>query len=180
MKIRVQPSLETPKKVIKMIYFTSDLHFGHKNIINYCNRPFSSVEEMNEKLIENWNSVVKPNDIVYNLGDFSFHSDPRQFTERLNGEHHLILGNHDRIGQLNRCNFASIKHYNEIKIDGIKIVLFHYPMISWNGSFHGSWQLYGHCHGTNKIILDNSMDVGVDCNNYLPISFDEIKEKFNV
>lgn len=79
-----------------MIFFTSDLHLNHANVIKYCNRPFSSVEEMNEMLIKNWNEVVGPDDIVYCLGDFTMASKPvADFTNRLNGTKYLVPGNHD-------------------------------------------------------------------------------------
>lgn len=79
-----------------MIYITSDPHFNHANVIPYCNRPYSSVEEMNEALIANWNSVIKPEDTIYCLGDFSFHiRSVEQFMPRLNGKKILISGNHD-------------------------------------------------------------------------------------
>lgn len=79
------------------IFFTSDLHFGHKNIIKFCNRPWDTTEEMDEALIANWNSVVGDNDIVFDLGDFAFATNRRwkDILERLNGRHYLILGNHE-------------------------------------------------------------------------------------
>ena len=79
------------------VYFTSDTHFGHENIIKWCRRPYSSVEEMNEKLIENWNSVVGPDDIVFHLGDFAFGGSGlwKEVLSRLNGKKYLIIGNHD-------------------------------------------------------------------------------------
>lgn len=79
-----------------MIYFTSDPHYYHANVIQYCSRPFKSVEEMNEALIANWNSVVQQDDIVYCLGDFSLAFRPVEtITRRLNGTKLLVPGNHD-------------------------------------------------------------------------------------
>jgi calcineurin-like phosphoesterase family protein len=79
-----------------MLYFTSDHHFWHTNIIKYCNRPFVSVEEMNEALIQNWNDLVLPEDEVYYLGDFSMAARPVEiYTSRLNGIKYLVPGNHD-------------------------------------------------------------------------------------
>ena len=84
------------------IWFTSDLHFGHQNIIKFCNRPWKTVEEMNEGLIANWNSVVKDDDIVFDLGDFAFapNSKWKEILSRLNGIHYLILGNHAKYRHL--------------------------------------------------------------------------------
>lgn len=81
----------------KKIWFTSDLHFGHRNIIKFCNRPWETVEEMDKALIENWNSVVGKNDIVFDLGDFAFAPNWRwkEIISQLNGKHYLILGNHE-------------------------------------------------------------------------------------
>lgn len=78
------------------IFFTSDLHFGHQNILKFCNRPWKTTEEMDEALIKRWNSVVGKDDIVFNLGDFAFAPDRRwkEVLSRLNGHHYLILGNH--------------------------------------------------------------------------------------
>jgi calcineurin-like phosphoesterase family protein len=79
-----------------MIYFSSDHHFWHTNIIRFCNRPYASIEEMNEMLILNWNNTVKPDDIVYYLGDFSLATRPVEtVTPRLNGKKFLVPGNHD-------------------------------------------------------------------------------------
>lgn len=81
-----------------MIFFTSDLHLGHANVICHCNRPFASVEEMDETLIRNWNQRVKTNDTVYVLGDLMFRNQkpPEEYLDRLKGRKHLITGNHDR------------------------------------------------------------------------------------
>ncbi len=168
-----------------MIHFTSDTHWGHKNIIKYSNRPFSSVEEMDETLINNWNAVVKPNDIVWHLGDFAF-CDYKSFTQilrRLNGTKNVILGNHDKIIINNWDNLIdskllnSIQYYKELKADGQMIVLLHYGMRVWNKSHHGSIHLYGHSHGSLPP-HGKSVDVGVDSkeitSEYRPVSLDEV------
>lgn len=154
------------------IYFTSDTHFGHTNIIKYCNRPFASVHEMNVALIQNWNSVVGKYDVVYHLGDFAFRpkSDAESFLSRLNGEIHLIKGNHDRKIP---DGFANVSLYEEINYRGIYIVLCHYAMRVWNKSHRGSIMLYGHSHGSLPG-TPQSLDVGVDCWNYKPVGLDEI------
>jgi len=168
-----------------MIHFTSDTHWGHKNIIKYSNRPFSSVEEMNEKLILNWNERVQQHDIVYHLGDFAFlpYDQLKKTARRLNGEKHFILGNHDkeiirnRNDLLSSGTFATIQPYYELRHEGQFIVLFHYGQRVWNKSHHGSIMLYGHSHGSLPP-FGKSVDVGVDCKEiteeYRPVSFDEV------
>lgn len=162
-------------------WFTSDPHYGHKRIIELCNRPFANVEEMNEKLIENHNSVVKAGDDVFCLGDFSFGD--AEFTrgvlKRLNGNKYLIFGNHDQVffkDHTLRDFFKWSKDMAEIKVEGHKVVLCHYSMRVWNKSHFGSYQLYGHSHGTlpdDPNLL--SMDVGVDPCKYFPISYEQVK-----
>ena len=160
------------------IWFTSDTHFGHANIIKYSNRPFANVDDMDEQLIQNWNKRVGKNDLVYHLGDFSFHKDFTKTTEifnRLNGVKELILGNHDYMPVPN-MNWHSVSHMRALKGFSQKVVLCHYAMRVWDQSHRGAIHLYGHSHGT--LPGDSqSMDVGVDCTNYAPISYDEIKEK---
>lgn len=168
------------------LFFTSDLHFGHKNVIKYCNRPFASVEEMDESIIENWNKTVSKKDIVYVIGDFSFHRPEKtlEIFHRLNGhEIHLIAGNHDKRIKQAKAAFTSCENLKEIKLmdrdaygEKQHIVLCHYPMITWNKSHYGSWMLHGHCHGSLKDDRTSlRLDVGVDVWNFTPISFDFIK-----
>lgn len=161
-----------------MIYFTSDTHFSHKNIIKYSKRPFNSIDEMDETLIKNWNSKISDNDIVNFLGDFCF-GDLKRHNEifhQLNGKKHLIKGNHDKSDIVEKMPWESIADYKEIKFHRHLIILCHYPMRSWNKMHRGSWMLYGHCHA-NLPELDymKSTDVGVDNQNYTPVSFDDLK-----
>ncbi len=164
------------------IWFTSDTHYGHKNIIKYNHRPFSSVEEMDEQMIQRWNDIVVPGDIVYHLGDFAFYSDRKRIEEvltRLKGQKHLIMGNHDekRAAQGN-SHWASVGHYKRIKVDGQRVILLHYAMKVWHGSHRGAWQLYGHSHGSLKEdFKSKQFDVGVDCWNYTPISYEKVAEE---
>ncbi len=168
------------------MFFISDTHFGHTNIIKYSNRPYSSVEEMNESLIENWNKLVKPNDTIYHLGDFCFMNlnDYTNLMKRLNGNIHLILGNHDNIKEINKIArfFSSISNYKEVKINKQLLVLFHYGQRVWNKSHYGSIHLYGHSHGSLPP-HGKSVDVGVDCkeitDEYRPIHLDEIINYMN-
>jgi calcineurin-like phosphoesterase family protein len=159
-------------------FWTSDSHYFHANVIRFCNRPYSSVDEMNENLIERWNSVVSPNDEVYHLGDFAFrqsNGDTVKVFSRLNGKIHLIRGNHDK-GDVFQQNWASVSDYKELKINHRKIVMSHYPMRSWNGMYHNSLHLYGHVHG-NIADYSNCMDVGVDKWNYYPVTLEQIMER---
>lgn len=157
-----------------MTFITSDLHLDHANIIRYCQRPFANVNEMNNSLIENWNSVVSPKDTVLCLGDFMMSvKSPEYFIQQLNGHIHLIKGNHDKY---DTSYFVSARSMWRYKYQGLSIFLCHYPMLSWPGNIH----LFGHVHsGSYKPLLGqaNSYDVGVDNNNYRPISIDEAIEK---
>ena len=115
-------------------FFTADTHFGHKNIINYCERPFSSVEEMDQTLITNWNMVVSECDVVYHLGDFVFGC-PERIRKRLNGRIFLILGNHDKFGKKWHSLFEGVFQIHEYK----NIIMCHYPIRYWNRSHYNSW-----------------------------------------
>jgi len=158
-----------------VIYFTADTHFGHKNICKYCNRPFSSVEEMDESLIENWNRCVKPADTIYHLGDFVFGNAERvqHYLRRLNGNKIFVRGNHD--SHLHKV--VDARDVREIKVEQQYIFLSHYAHRVWDKSHHGSWHLYGHSHGTLPM-YGNSLDVGVDVWAFAPVSFEQIKETF--
>lgn len=178
------------------IFFTSDLHFGHNNILRFCNRPFNSTEEMDEALIENWNSVVKPTDIVFNLGDFAFAPNWRwiELLGRLNGQHYLILGNHDISrwpGDSVMDLFTRVEQQMILKIDERLVVLNHYPFLCFGGSYAPNnsrvYSLHGHVHsgplstnGLDNPRLDmrfpNQYDVGVDNNDFTPVSWEKIKE----
>jgi calcineurin-like phosphoesterase family protein len=177
------------------LFFTSDTHFFHKNIIKYCDRPFTSVEEMNEQIVENWNSVVPKDGVVFHLGDVSLTASPKalkSLLDRLNGTKYLIIGNHENDAlskQDIRETWAGIYDVAEIFIPDDEItygeqhiVMCHYPMIVWNGSHRGSWQLFGHVHGglSNKGVIKHpvtAMDAGVDSHNYYPISYQQVKEQ---
>lgn len=172
------------------IYFTSDLHLHHHNAITHSNRPFTTVEEMNETIISNWNSVVEEDDTVYLLGDI-YLNNPRMagyMVEQLKGNIILIKGNHDKLKDIHRYFkpgiFKEIHEYGlEIKpiVNDIKyhIVLSHYPIWSWNRRHHGSIHLHGHCHFKDPLFNEFdknglSMDVGVDGNGFRPISLDGV------
>lgn len=168
------------------MFFSSDHHFGHQNILKYTNRGyyFDDINEHDAILIEKWNDVVSQNDEVYYLGDFALcNNEKRDFiADQLNGRVHLILGNHDKKLTRDFVNkFESVQHYKEITRFRPNIILFHYAMRVWNKQHYGSWQLYGHSHGMlfeyNDIL---QMDVGVDCHpEYKPFHYDEIAAIMN-
>lgn len=171
-----------------MTYFTSDLHLGHKSIIKDCNRPFNSVEEMNETLINNFNKIVKENDTVYIVGDLFFEqkNNFEKTLQRLNGKKHLIIGNHDR-DWMKQCDckkyFESIQNMINTEIDNTLITLCHYPMMTWYKQDSGSYMVYGHIHNNKNDYffpmlrkLQNALNAGVDVNNYRPVSIDELIE----
>jgi calcineurin-like phosphoesterase family protein len=161
-------------------FFTADTHFGHRAILSCTHRPFASVEEMDETLIERWNERVRPGDRVYHLGDFSVCRGLKtgEILDRLQGEIHLVWGNHDRPAYAIRERFASCHDYLQLTVARQFIVCFHYAMRVWNKSHRGAWHLYGHSHGT---LPDDphalSMDVGVDCNDFYPFTFDEVAQR---
>lgn len=169
-------------------WFSSDWHLFHANIIKYSNRPFSSVEEMNEVVIKNWNERVGEQDICFILGDLGFprnsksYGELESFVRRLKGkEIHFIRGNHDKdLKGSTKELFTSYSDYMEVEIDEQFIVMSHYPMLSFNKSFYGSWMLHGHCHGTlPEDQHTKRIDVGVDCWNYSPVGFEELKTKMS-
>ena len=170
--------------MLKNEFVTSDLHFNHANIIKYCNRPFSSSEEMDQSLIKRWNAKVRKNDPVYILGDVIFFKShkldyAKHIIQSLNGKLHLVKGNHDRSTEELKDLFVWIKDYHEMTLlDGTKVVMSHYPFLVWNKAHYGSWMLHGHSHGSLKETDSKRMDVGIDTNpDYCPYSFEEIKEK---
>lgn len=163
-------------------FITSDTHFGHKHIIGAGCRPFKDVDEMDNELVRRWNAKVPKNATVYHLGDFAFLKPEMWFVlvGRLNGTICLISGNHDQryLKKVQDC-FRWIKPYHESKTDsGKKIVMCHYPLMTWNAAHYGAWMLHGHSHGNLFDSGTTRMDVGVDTHpNYEPYSFEEINER---
>ena len=155
------------------LWFTSDTHFYHKNILKFCpkTRLGSDYIHMTEILVNNWNRDVQPQDHVYLLGDVCFADAvrTRELFKRLNGHIHLIYGNHDKVIRNNkdiRDIFTSVQEYKEIKVGLQKVVMFHYPMLEWNNMHYGAYALFGHVHGGMdnhpSILSARTMDVGVD------------------
>jgi calcineurin-like phosphoesterase family protein len=162
-------------------WFTSDLHLGHANILKYSNRPFSDVVEMDNKLIHNWNERIGQYDHVWFLGDFCFTNIEKgqEYLNRLNGIKHLIIGNHDKVA-VQLKGWTTIDPLKEIKLNGQWITLCHYAMRIWNKSHYKTWHLYGHSHGSLPDDPNSlSFDVGVDCHNYMPLSFQEVEHIMN-
>lgn len=177
-----------------MLWFTADTHFGHSNIIASTQRPFQTVEEMDEALVAGINARVAPTDQLYVLGDFSYRI-PVEEACRIRRliwcrNVHLVRGNHDKHWSDTPCAdaFASEQDYLELKDaapDGRRLVLFHYPIASWNDMGRGAIHLHGHIHSlgpsyneANRAAGVLRFDVGVDANGYRPVSLDEILSFF--
>ncbi len=162
-------------------FFTSDLHFGHDNIIRYSNRPFANASEMDEALISNWNKTVSVDDEVIIIGDVFFCDLPKahRILDEINGKLVLLSGNHDNLIQIHPSLFRRFKILPELyfeRYDDRHVQMCHYPMLSWNSSFHGSFMLHGHIHGSSPTDGENRRyDVGVDANNYCPVEWAHIK-----
>ena len=190
------------------IFFTSDLHVGHRNVINFCNRPFADVKDMDQKLIENWNSAVGENDIVFDLGDmfwFDGRHEVKKFVNRLNGKIYKIAGNHDvdsrKLFEL--CDPEKVTVLDDIAVVWItgafpeptktqEVWLCHFPLATFP-HFERAIQLFGHIHSgpvsDNKVDIPGKdlilkekrqYDVGVDNNDYTPVEFREILRKLEL
>lgn len=158
------------------IFFVSDVHFGHRNIIQYCNRPYTSVDEMDDALVSNWNETVNSDDEVWMLGDFAFHNYQR--IDDLNGVIHLVPGNHDheRIAKVSPYidHIHGEIHYLKVNKDW-RFTLCHYPIESWRREY--KYHLHGHSHGASTK-MKNRMDVGVDATRlYRPMHIEEVMKR---
>ena len=168
-----------------MKYYLSDLHLGHQKCIDFDRRPFDTVEEMDETLINNWNNKVKDDDEVYILGDFCYRSskDVSYYLKRLKGKKHLIVGNHDRaILKHNKVHeyFVSVAPLTMVQDGDYNVVLCHYPLAEWNMERYGTIHLFGHIHSdtgdTFKYMSNkkNAFNVGCMLHNYEPVSLAEL------
>lgn len=175
------------------VWFTSDLHFFHENIIHYTNRPWSNAQEMNEGLIGRWNGAIGPDNDIFILGDLAMGGNSKapllaKILRRLNGRKYLIPGNHDTyILRSEEClnEITVLPPLFEVRVpdpDALKkrqkIVLCHYAMKIWNGSHKGTWHLYGHSHHSMPPDYDRkAFDIGVDGKgyDYRPQSYAEVK-----
>ena len=173
-----------------MLFFTSDLHFCHANIIKMCSRPFADVDEMNNTLIQNWNAVVGSRDEIYILGDFLYKgngSQAREILKKLRGKKYLIKGNHEKYlasSDFDVSLFESVKDYDVINYKDVRFILFHYPILEWQYYHRKSVHLYGHIHKNTSQIPEVSkkfsylgkraINVSVDVNDYYPISAEAV------
>ncbi len=178
-------------------WFTSDHHFGHTNIISYCDRPFANADQMNRELVQAWNDVVSPGDLVYYLGDFSLDANlvPR-IVRQLNGVKILISGNHDKCWQKSDpanhwrlhyldAGFESIEQTMHIKIAGESVLLSHLPYKNFDDPDQryvehrplddGGWLVHGHVHDRWRI-CDRQINVSVEMWDYRPASIGSIAE----
>jgi calcineurin-like phosphoesterase family protein len=163
-------------------FFTADHHFGHFNIIKHCGRPFTTLEEMDGVLIENWNSVVGPKDNVYILGDFFWNSNTDycwNIIKKLNGYKYLIVGSHDKFlskKEALKSLFVWTKKYHVYKNNDIRAVLFHNPIYDWDKMELGAYHFFGHVHQWYVHLNGNlkTYNVGVDVNNFKPVSLESI------
>jgi len=159
-------------------WFTADTHFGHENIIKYCNRPFKDADEMNDVLINNWNEQVAEDDTIFHLGDLcfkKFHRGKDIVTEELNGNIILIKGNHDK-----KQSIKTIIDSIIIKYNGRRIYLTHYPelgnhlMLTLAGHVHEKWKINYITNSHGKRVGFPIVNVGVDVWDFKPISLEEI------
>ena len=179
------------------IYFVSDTHFNHENIIKYCKRPFSSIEEHDAALINNWNEKVPEDGIVFHLGDVAFGNPDKvdAILEQLHGTIYLVIGNHDwrRVVNDHKWRFQEMTQQINMKIGKRHIILNHYPLLCFSGAWRGedaTYQLFGHVHTSPytdegldqqrlKMLFTSQYDVGVDNNNFTPISWKEVDKIIN-
>jgi calcineurin-like phosphoesterase family protein len=176
------------------VFYISDTHFDHANIIKLANRPFADVDLMNKVMVDNWNNVVGKDDFVHHLGDFAW-KNPEMWLNQLNGRIIFYEGNHDKgmkeaiARRQLTTSFNDYRKYDEVEdhvpeLGKIKIVLFHYPIVEWNGMFRGSYHFYGHVH-TNPLRempinwKARAWNVGAECLDYRPQTAEEIIMKGN-
>lgn len=172
-----------------MVYFTADLHLGHAAIIHMQDRPFEYIDEMNEALIRNINSIVNQNDRLYILGDIAHHISAEKKNElvsRIKGKKYLILGNHDIHGRFDATDmdpglFEWVGCYRQESLNGMNLIMMHYPLMSWYKQRAGTVMLHGHIHATAEYNVQNikagirRFDVGADANQFMPVSIYQIK-----
>lgn len=163
--------------MVRKIFVTSDLHFGHYGILKHAKRPFKTLTEMHNTIIDNWNSVVSKNDIVYVLGDIAYRGNADELIKKLNGEIRLIIGNHDK--GLSKNIIPYQRNYEEINVDNTLYILFHYPLCTWNGIYKNSVHLHGHVHTSGKPWetpnLPNIHNVCCEFHEYVPVEITKFK-----
>jgi calcineurin-like phosphoesterase family protein len=168
-------------------FITSDIHFGHKNIMSFCPvtraRFNGDVDYMNEQIIREWNQKVTPHDHTYILGDVSFTNVEKTvgFMNRLNGTKTLIKGNHDaklvKTKEFRDC-FVDVMDYHSINVNGVKIVMFHYPISEWDQMHRGAVHFHGHVHGgPTGLEGSRAFDVGMDATGQVVMRMDIMIER---
>jgi calcineurin-like phosphoesterase family protein len=164
-------------------YITSDLHWGHKNIMKFC--PVSrarfrdDLDYMNEAMVREWNDLISPEDLVYILGDVAFLPAAKavEYMRRLNGRKILVQGNHDR-KTLNdpvfRNCFEEIHHYLDINYNGTKVCMFHYPIAEWDQMHRGAVHFHGHLHGgASGLEQYRARDMGMDATGVIAVLMED-------
>ena len=189
--LKVKRQKKGIEKVIKMIYYISDIHFRDQKIFDKCFRPFQSLDEMESEIIRKWNNKVSDDDLVYILGDISKDDDTSslEIFKKLKGQKHLIVGNHDHliIEEIQKSNiFDTIKFIDLIIDNNRKVCICHYPIMDWMEFDRDGILVYGHVHNKTekngyayRLMKEYYRDLkayncGVDVNNFEPKSLDEL------
>ena len=158
------------------VFFTADTHFADHRVLNIRPRPFASTADMDAALLQRWNETVGPGDEIWHLGDFARTAKAAaDLLPRLHGRKHLILGNNDPPA-VAALPWASVAPYAELTLEGVRLVLCHYPFRSWNGQGRGAVNLHGHSHGRLKP-LPRQFDVGVDARDFRPVRLSELRPR---
>ena len=168
-----------------MKFYISDLHFGHQNAIVFDQRPFSTVEEMDETIITLWNRRVTDDDDVYIIGDFAFRNQKPEewYLSRLNGRKNLIIGNHD--GKLLKNEtamsyFMSVEKMKHVSDQGAQFCLCHCPIADWNGMYRGAYHIFGHIHREKNDVYQymktriRALNAGCMIHQYQPVGLQEL------
>lgn len=170
-----------------MIYYISDLHLGHRRVIEMDSRPFETIEQMDETIMARWNERVTEEDDVYIVGDFAYHNayTAGWYLRRLKGRKHLIIGNHDyntlQDEKALAC-FASVEKMLRITDRDRTVLLCHYPIAEWYGKRYGGYHVYGHLHVRRDEVFefmsrfDRALNAGCMLNGYRPATLDELIE----
>ncbi|WP_181706276.1 metallophosphoesterase family protein [Chthonobacter rhizosphaerae] len=158
------------------VWFTSDTHFADPRVLRIDRRPYPDLATHDAALIEAWNERVAPGDTVWHLGDVVLGRPPGRIDRLLavlHGDKHLIIGNNDGPETVEAAGWASARHYHEMELDGVRLVLCHYPFRTWNKMGKGWVDLHGHSHGKLKAV-PRQIDVGVDAWGYRPVTLGEM------